>query len=53
VQQRKGDLARVERLLRQPHHHRRVLADRVQHYRTLELSGNFPDDMDAFGLQSL
>ena len=32
MQQRKRDLARIERLLRQPQHHRRVFADRIQHH---------------------
>ncbi len=37
VQQRKWNLARIESLLRQPQHHARILADRVQHHRPRKL----------------
>ena len=37
VQQRERNRPGIERLLRQPQQHRRVLADRVEHHRPLEL----------------
>ena len=43
--------ARVERLLREPQHDRRVLADRIEHDRPLELGHDLPDDVDALGLE--
>jgi hypothetical protein len=51
VQERKRYLAGIEGLLRQPQHHRGVLADRIQHDRTREFGCGFPQDVDAFGLQ--
>ncbi len=51
VQQRERDRARMERLLRQAHHHRGILADGVEHHRPLEFGGHFAQDMDAFGFQ--
>ena len=51
VQQRKRNRPRVERLLRQPQQHRRVLADRVQHHRPLELGDHLAHDVDALGLE--
>ena len=53
VQQREGDGRRVKRLARQVHHHGGVLANGVEHDRTLELRGNFAENEDAFGLQRL
>ncbi len=53
VHQREGRLGRVERLQRQLDHHGRVLADRVQHDRILELRGHLADDVNALGLQLL
>ena len=51
VEQRERDRARVERLLRQPQQDRRVLADRIEHHRPLELGHHLAHDVDAFGLQ--
>ena len=51
VQQREGQPAGVERLLRQPQHDGGVLADRVEHHRPLELGGHLADDVDALGLE--
>ena len=48
-----GSGAGMKRLHRQPHHHRRVLADRVQHHRVLELGRHLADDVDALGLELL
>src|SRR5262245_34606618 len=38
-------------LLGQPQHHRRVLADRIQHDRSLELGDDFAHDVDALGFE--
>ena len=46
-----GILPGIEGLLRQPHHHRGVLADGIQHHRALELRGHFADDVDALGFE--
>ena len=51
VQQRERDRARIERLLRQPQQHRRVLADRIEHHRPLELGDHLAHDVDALGLE--
>ena len=53
VHERKRRLARVKGLLRQPYHHARVLADRVQHHRLFELRRHLADDVDALGLELL
>ena len=41
----------MERLLRQPQQHRRVLADRVEHHRPLELGDHLAHDVDALGFE--
>ena len=51
VQQRERNSARVERLLGQPHHDRRILADGVQHYRALKLGHDLAQDVNAFGFE--
>ena len=51
VQQREGNRAGIERLLRQPQQDRRVLADRVEHHRPLELGDHLPHDVDALGFE--
>ena len=51
VEERKRNRARVERLLREAQHAGRVLADRVEHHRPLELGDHFPKDLDALGLE--
>ena len=51
MQQRKGNRRGIKGLLRQPQHHRRVLADGVKHHRPLELAGHLAQDVDALRLQ--
>ena len=51
VEQREGNRPGVKRLLRQPQHDRRILADRVEHHRPLELGHHLPDDVDALGFE--
>jgi hypothetical protein len=51
VQQGKRNRSGMKRLLGQPDHHRGVLADGVQHHRTLEFGGDFPYDVNTFGFQ--
>jgi hypothetical protein len=51
VQQGKWDFAGIERLLRQPHHHRRVLADGVEHDGPLKLRCNLAHDENTFGFE--
>ena len=51
VHQWKRDLAGLKGLLRQPEQARRVLADRVQKHRPLELRDHFPHHVDALGLE--
>ncbi len=51
VQQRERNRPGIERLLRQPQQHRRVLADRVEHHRPLELGDHLAHDVDALGLE--
>jgi hypothetical protein len=53
VQQREGRLGRVKGLLRQPQHHRRVLADGIEHHRPLALGDNLAEDLDALGFETL
>jgi hypothetical protein len=48
VQQRKRDLAGVERLLREAQHHRGIFPDGIQHRGTGRLRHHFPDDVNAF-----
>ena len=51
VQQRERNRAGIERLLRQAEQDRRVLADRVEHHRPLELGDDLAQDVDALGLE--
>ena len=51
MQQRERDLAGIESLLRQPHHHRRVLADGIQHHRLLKLRRHLANDVNALGFE--
>ena len=37
--------------MRQAHQHGRVLADRVEHHRVLELGRDLADDVDALGFE--
>ncbi len=48
VQQREGHAAGVEGLARQMQQHGRILADRIEHHRTLEFGGDFAEDVDGF-----
>jgi len=49
----KGGRAGVEGLYRQPQHHRRILADGIEHHRAFALGGDLPQDVDALGFQPL
>jgi hypothetical protein len=51
VQQRKRNRSWKKRLLRQAQQDRRVLADRVQHHRALELGDDLAHDVDTFGFE--
>ena len=51
VQQRERDLARRERLLREPHEHDRVLAAAEQQRGALTLGRDLADDVDGLGLE--
>ena len=51
VQQRKRNLARVESLLRQPDHHRRVLPDGVKHDGPGGLRNHLAQNVDTFGFE--
>src|SRR4029077_21025657 len=53
VQQRKGDRTRVKRLLGEAKHYGRIVTDRIQHHRALKLGGNFAENLDALGFESL
>jgi hypothetical protein len=53
VQERKRRLARIKRLHRKLQHDRRVLADGIEHHRTLELRHHLPHDVDALSFQFL
>ena len=46
-----GSGAGEERLLRQMQHHRRILADRIEHHRPLRLGDRLAQDVDALGLE--
>ena len=51
VQQREGNRAGVEGLLRQAQHDGRVLADGVEHHRAFKFGGNFAHDVNALGFE--
>jgi hypothetical protein len=51
VKKREWNGTRVERFLRQAQQDRRVLADRIQHHRPLELGHHLAHDVDRFGLE--
>ena len=53
MQQREGDGAGEESLLRQAKHDGGVFADGVEHHRLLELGGDLAEDVDALGLEEL
>ena len=49
----KGGLRRIECLHRQMQHHRRILADGIEHHGMVALRHDLAHDLDAFGLQPL
>ena len=51
MRKRKRWLAGIECLQRQVQHHRRVLADGIQHDGAFKFGGDFADDVDAFRFQ--
>jgi hypothetical protein len=51
VQKGEGWFGRIEGFESQVSHHRRVLADRVEHHWFFELGGHLADDMDALSLE--
>ena len=51
VQQRERQRRREEGLPRQVQHHRRILADRIEHHRPLGLGDRLAQDVDALGLE--
>ena len=51
MEQRERRLCRIERLQREMHHHRGILADRVEHDRMAELRHHLAHDLDAFRLE--
>ena len=53
IEERKRKPARRERLARQMQHHRRVLADRIQHDRPLRGRRHLANDVDRLGLERL
>ena len=53
LEQRERRLRRRKGLQRQVQHHRAVLADGIQHHRPFALRNDFPEDVDALGLQAL
>ena len=52
MQQRKRRLGGIERLHRQMQHHRRILADGIEHHRVGELGRHLAHDVDALGFQA-
>ncbi|MNR20097.1 hypothetical protein D3C85_1369230 [compost metagenome] len=53
VHQRERRAAGGKGLLCQMQHHRRILADGVQHHRVVKLGGDFTDDVDGLGFKLL
>ena len=53
VKQWERQPSRRKGLLRQANHHRRVLADRVEHHRVLTLGDDLAHDVNALGLELL
>ena len=51
MQQREGNRAGIEGLLRQAQHDRGILADGVEHHGPLKFGGHFAQDVDALGLK--
>ena len=53
MEEGEGGLSWVERLHGEVQHDSGVLADGIEHDRSVELGGNFTDDMNALGLKLL
>ena len=53
MEKREGNWRGIEGLLRQAKHDGGVLADRVEHYRALELGGYLTQNLDTLGLEKL
>ena len=53
VQERKRRFLRIERLEREVHHDRAVLADGIEHHRLLRLSRHLADDVDGLCLKRI
>jgi hypothetical protein len=53
MEQRERRRRGMERLARQVQHHRRILADRIEHDRTLRLGHDLAHDMDRFGFEAV
>ena len=53
MEELEGELPGVKRLQREVEHHRRVLANGVQHHGVVELGGDLTDDVDALGFEGL
>ncbi len=51
MEQRERQRAREEGLPGKVQHHRRILADRIEHHRALRLGDGFAQDVDALGLE--
>jgi hypothetical protein len=52
MQEREGQRRRMERLDREMQHDARILADRVEHHRILELGDDLAHDLDRLGLEA-
>jgi len=52
VQQRKRNFPRIEGLLRQAQHHRRIFSDGIQHHRARKFRRRLAKNLDALRLQS-
>ena len=53
MEQREGQRAREERLLGKMQHHRRILADRIEHHRAIGLGDRLAQDVNALGLEPI
>ena len=53
VQERKRRFLRIERLEREMHHDRAVLADGIEHHRLFTLGRHLADDVDGLRLERI
>jgi len=53
MEQREWWTRRMKRLQCKAQHHRGILADRVEHHRSLALGDDFPENMNALGFKPL